>query len=206
MEQIKNRKCGYCGIEKSMVISHGKELQNAWVKDEQYGWLCKLCANRKRRTGTPIRIKDRLSSERNEFVRTANLKLYGTEWQCTDAVAHKDQKDGMYYTSSYIFICKHCGNKVKWNGTVEDFLSNRKGICRCVALNFMFDKGLVPKNEKAFTKIAKAIIDNPESSMADIARNLGLSRQRIEQVIKRAKTMYIVYRKGVECHGQNQDE
>lgn len=185
--------CGYCGVNDSPVLVHGKEIQQAWYKDAKFGYLCRNCYNRQNRTGTIMFKRDWRKIEESRMLRNANLRLKPHGWKCIAIVTNLCKADGILYSVKYTMKCEHCGRVIVWTKDIDFFLKDKASICDCKVMQWSFDNNAFPKRGNgSYQRIAKEFLDNPELSSSDIARKLGLSRQRIEQVRTTLRTAYVV--------------
>lgn len=185
--------CGYCGVKTSPVIVHGKEIQQAWYKDENFTYLCRNCYNRLNRTGDIMMKRQRRNIEEEKMKREAELQLKPHCWTCNAMKTNLCKADGILYPIKYELECRHCGKKLTWTSSIDAFVRSKECICECKFIPWAFEHNVFPKHGNgSWQRIAKAIVENPNANQSDIARELGLSRQRIEQVRTSLRATYMV--------------
>ena len=190
--------CGYCGVKTSPVVVHNKEVQQAWYKDPQFDYLCRNCYNRLNRTGDIMLKRERREIEEAAMLREANLKLKPHGWECESMKTNLCKADGILYAVKYKLKCRHCGKQIMWTRDLDSFLHSKECICECKFIPWAFEHDVFPKRGNgSWQKIAKALIENPNANQSDIARELGLSRQRIEQVRTSLRATYMLDMKRV---------
>lgn len=188
--------CGYCGVKTSPVVVHGKEIQQSWYKDPQFTYLCRNCYNRLNRTGDIMSKTERRKIEEAGMLRDANLKLKPHGWYCTGIKTNLCMTDKILYPVKYFLECRHCGRKIKWTGSLDAFLRSKECVCNCKFIDWAFKNNAFPKQGNgSWQRIAKTIADNPNMNQSDIARELGISRQRVEQVRTGLRAAYMVHMK-----------
>ena len=198
MGTMKRHSCGYCGAKTSPIIVHGKEIQQAWYKDKQFGYLCRNCYNRLNRTGDIMLKRERREQEESQIMRKANLMLKPHGWECVKIWTNMCRADKILYVYKYELKCRHCGRVVIWTGELEDFVRSKECICNCKFIAWAFSNNAFPKKGNGtWQRIAKAIAENPNANQSDIARELGLSRQRVEQVRTGLRAAYMVEMKRI---------
>lgn len=212
MGTMRRHVCGYCGAKTSPVIVHGKEIQQAWYKDKQFDYLCRNCYNRLNRTGDIMLKSERREIEESQMLRSANLKLKQHGWDCVDMSTNLCKTDKILYACKYELKCRHCGKRIIWTKSLDEFIKSKECICNCKFIPWAFANDAFPRRGNGtWQRIASAIMENPNANQSDIARKLGLSRQRVEQVRTSLRAAYMVdmkrvygeIEKAVTCDGEN---
>lgn len=190
--------CGYCGATESWLVAHGVKLQPAWYKDEKYGYLCKSCYARKKRTGYAEWDSVRRDKAVEEYKKRANVLLKG-KWECIGASISRDSQADGTKVNYYTLQCTSCGKKIRWHKSIALFLKSDDFVCDCVAFRWVIDSGLILKRADRAKEIAETIIR--EGSAAKARKVTGLTRQRINQVRMQMRNAYFTLNKEARQNG-----
>lgn len=208
MKKVTDRACGYCGTTYSKSVSHGKVIQNAWYKDDVYGYLCRKCHQRKETTGSPINYLNCIGSVKFKYYKRANLELYGTDWQCIDILVRfssnsrkKSMLDEVLTVKRYTLQCRKCGRTVFWSGDIESFLKSRESKCDCVVLPWVIANSDLLDRKHGAQAIAARLVSEAKTD-AEIAREMNLTRERIGQVHRQMRAVYFAMHREDDTNGE----